>query len=247
LKRRVSRLFGLVAAATAIGLAFGGCAPGKTQPTDRVIYITLTPSPGPTETPTPVPTVSPTPTDTPTPVPTESPTPEASATASATTSATAAGPTDPPPARAVPASTCTLRGAANQTFWATVSQKMSWDVYCPVLPAGWQVSAKLGYKYDLSVGPSGVLSMAYTGPNGETLRIDEGSFCTGQAAACSPGAVIETIVFGDLLGSLDSLPGGDQAVYVKPGAAKSYKLTGSGISQAALVQIARDVAKVARP
>jgi hypothetical protein len=54
------------------------------------------------------------------------------------------------------------------------------------------------------------------------------------------------VVYCDLLGSLNTLPGGGLAVYVKPGAAKSYKLTGSGMSQATFVKLANDLVKVAK-
>ena len=153
------------------------------------------------------------------------------------------GLTAPPPSKPIPASTCTL-GAKTDTFWAAATKPMNWVVYCPILPAPWSV---LGHHYNQKTGAKGVIWVAYSGPHKATLRIDEGSFCTTTVAKCSPGTVLKPALFGDQLGSLVDLPGGNMAIYVNPGASKSYRLTGSGMSEAAFIQIAQDLARIARP
>ena len=236
-RRGAARLIGIVAVAAAVGLAFAGCTLGKPQPTLRLVYVTVTPTAGPTDTPAPAVT------DSPTPDATATPGPSATATATAVPSASA-GLTAPPPSKPIPASTCTLRGAKTSTFWAVAAKPMDWVVYCPILPAPWAVS---GDGYNLSVGARGVVWVAYSSSHKATLRIDEGSFCTTTVAKCSPGTVLKPALFGDQLGSLVDLPGGNMAIYVNPGASKSYRLTGSGMSEAAFIQIAQDLARIARP
>ena len=219
----VSSFLAVVAVA---GLVAGGCALGRTQPTP--IYKYETPAPTPSPSPTPVSTPSPTPTASATDVATPTPSPS---------------PTAPPHAAAVPASMCS-GSAGNKACWAQVSPLMSWDVYCAILPSGWGVSLSPGGGYDQASG--GTMYMSYTGPDGESLRLDEGAFCTTDAAACSSGTSVGTARFGDLPGSLHTLSGGGFAVYVNPGTATGYTLTGSGMSRDAFVSLASALAKVAK-
>jgi hypothetical protein len=143
----------------------------------------------------------------------------------------------------VPASKCS-GSAGNKAFWAQVSPLMSWDVYCAILPSGWGVSLNPGGGYDQASG--GTVYMSYSGPGGETLRLDEGAFCTTDTAACASGTAVGNARFGDLPGSLHTLSGGGFAVYVNPGTATGYTLTGSGISRDAFVSLAAALAKVAK-
>ena len=221
-----TRLTAFVAVATVGGLTAAGCAFGRTQPTP--IYLYETPAPTPIATPTPVPTPSPTPTASPTNV---------------ATPTLVSSPTAAPHAAAVPASTCS-GSAGNKAFWAQVSPLMSWDVYCAILPSGWGVSASPGGGYDQSSG--GSLYMSYSGPDGETIRLDEGAFCTTDSTTCASGTALGTARFGDLPGSLYSLSGGSFAVYVNPGTSKGYSLKGSGISRSAFVSLAAALARVAK-
>jgi hypothetical protein len=224
-KRGWTRPVGLVGAAIVVGLVVAGCAFGKTQPTP--IYIIWTPAPTPSPSATPVSTTTPAPlptlSDTPTPEPSVEPSPTAM-----------------PVATTAPYTTCTP-SAADKSFWAEASAAVSWDVYCPVLPSGWGVA---GGGYD---GSADTVNMTFTGPDGATLAIDEGAFCTSDAATCSPHeSVVGAAGFGDLTGSLDTLSGGGVAVYVDPGTTRGYALTGSGMSQESFVTFAATLVKVAK-
>ena len=221
-----ARLTAFLATSAVFGLIAGGCAPGRVQPTPIYIYQTAAPTPSPS--PTPVPT--------PSPVPTASPTEAASPTV-------VPSPTARPQVAAVPASSCS-GSAGNKAFWAQVAPLMSWDVYCAILPSGWGVSLSPGGGYDQSSG--GTLYMSYSGPDGETLRLDEGAFCTTDASACATGTAAGAARFGDLPGLLHTLSGGGFAVYVNPGTATGYTVTGSGMSRGAFVSLAAALAKVAK-
>ena len=219
------RLLVLVSAAAVATLAVGGCNVAKSQPTTRVIIVTLPPTPDVTA----------------------SPTPEAIATATASASATATapvpGPTAPPKAAAVPSTSCTGQ-SWDKTFWGNAAAVMKFDVYCNVLPSGWHIETNGGV-YNGAHG--GTVDVKWAGPSGKKLEIKEGAFCKTDADTCSPHvSVIGTAIFGDLLGSLDSVSGGGFAIYVSPGTGKGYTLTGSGMSQAAFVSIAAAVVKVAK-
>jgi len=226
-KRGRARLSGLAAAVAVVALAFGGCAAGTPERSIVVIDYPL-PTPPPTDTPTPVPT------------PTSALEPSASA--GPTSEATDSGPGSSalPP---VSYKTCTVRGALDQAFWSKAAKAVDWDAYCPVLPSAWIV---LGGTYHGSAG--GEIDMSWRGPAGARIDITEGAFCTTDPDTCSPHAsVIGPVTLGDQPGSLDALSDGGLAVYVSPGTGKAYRLTGSGISQAAFVAIAAAVVKVARP
>jgi hypothetical protein len=222
-KRGGARPAGLAIAAIVVGLVAAGCAFSKPQPTP--IYILITPAP------TPSPSATPLPTDTPTPLPTLSDTPTPEPTPS---------PTQRPVATTAPYTLC-VPAPGDKQYWTEASSAMSWDVYCPVLPSGWFVT---GGSYD---GSAGTIHMAYGGPGGATLVIDEGAFCTSSAATCSPhSTVVGTTEFGDLTGSLDTLADGGLAVYINAGTATGYSLTGASLSQADFTSIAATLVKVAK-
>jgi hypothetical protein len=81
---------------------------------------------------------------------------------------------------------------------------------------------------------------------GQSVQLDEGAFCTTDAATCSPrDASIGKSALGDLTGDLDSLSGGGFAIYVNPGTDKAYTMKGSGMSGDTFVAYAAALAKVA--
>ena len=222
--RRGAPLIALVAAVAMVGLAFGGCAFAKEQPTPIVVVVT----PSPTAVPTPAPTAVPV--ATPIEVPTDSPSPTESPTATT------------PVVHAMPASFCTGT-ANNKAFWAEVAGKVSWDVYCPVFPAGWFV--KTG---NYETGAGGKVTMTYKGPSGAIVELDEGNFCFGAADICGPSATTVGPVFlADLPATLVTLRGGGNAIYVAPGTTHAYLLSGTGISQQTLLSFAATLSKVSGP
>ncbi len=224
--RRI-RATAIIAAATALVLAATACA----SAVPSTIYVYTTPTPPPTGTPTPVatatPTLTPVPTDTPV---GGSPSPSVSASASASPSA---GPTGV-------AGGCS-GSVDNQAFFVQAAKALTFPIYCAAMPSGWYFD---GATYQLPSG--GWLRVAYKGPNGAHVVLQEGAYCTTGASACSPhDSVIGSAKFGDLNGSLDSLgPSLGFAIYVNPGTTRAYTATATGVSQAAFVSIAAGVLKV---
>jgi hypothetical protein len=151
-----------------------------------------------------------------------------------------------PAGPAGPASACS-GSAENRDFFAAVAAAVSWPVYCAVLPAGWILESG---SWRLKGG--GQLQVAYRGPNGGRLTLQEGSYCTAGASACSPhDHELGQTAFGDKTGTLVDLgpnqPGDGYAVYVNPGVSPpSWSATATNVDQSAFVGIAANLARVAR-
>ncbi len=131
--------------------------------------------------------------------------------------------------------------ADNQKFWTQAAAWLPFDVYCPVLPAGWYLTTA-----DFDSTNGGVLNAGFAGPGGASIQLKEGNVCTTGVSACSPhDKVLGTAKFGDRTGSLDSLgPGMGFAIYVNPGTSPSWSITGTKLLQADFVAIAAALAKV---
>lgn len=210
----------VIAVVAITGLVATGCS--KSAPTARRVYITPSPIPA---TPTPVSATD---------------TPNASASISAMPSASLV-PTALPSSTAVSSATCT-GSVSNQAFWAEAANVMKWDVYCPVLPAGWYTSEA---SYEGANG--GTIHVVLRVSGGPMVEINEGAFCSTSSATCSPHeSSIGKSAFGDLLGDLDALSGGGFVIYVNPGTTEAYRIAGSGMSQETFVAYAAALAKVAR-
>ncbi len=221
----------LVAVAAGLALVVSACT-SAAKPTPILVF--LTPTPAPTEAPTPVPT--PTPTPTPTPEPT--PAPSGAAGASATPGVTPV-PTPTPTAGPTGLAGGCSGSADNKSWWAAESKKLTFTVYCGVVPSGWYFGSATD-----TYTSGGTMIASYKGPGGATLTIQEGAFCTTSAAACAPGnSALGSANFGDMSGSLNAVATGF-AIYVAPGTAKGYTATGTGISQSAFVSIAASLMKV---
>jgi len=121
---------------------------------------------------------------------------------------------------------CTGEADGPGSFKAA-SMNMKFDVYCAVLPAGWQRESMSG---DEQVGT--VVTAVYRGPNGETFGLSEGDICLLGASACPTGGTdLGTAMFGDREGQLvGGPPGADFALYVAPGESPSWKATGTGMT-----------------
>jgi hypothetical protein len=217
-------------------LAVAACTIGGAEPTDIVIYTTATPPPATpvivslpaTETPTDTPTLEPSPSELASESAPASPSPAVSASASASAAASPTG----------PAGGCT-GSVGNQAFFADAANKLTFAVYCAVLPKGWYLGSA---NYEQPSG--GKLLASYKGPNGASFAISEGAFCTGGASACAPkSSTLGTGSFDGMSGELDAISGG-YAVYVDPGTTKAYQATGSGMTQATFAAYAAAVVKV---
>lgn len=178
----------------------------------------------------PEPTVEPAPTDEPTTGPTDEP----------TTGPTAAPvPTPRPSATGGPASACT-GSAENRAFYAAVAEDVAWDVYCPVLPAGWFVDAG-----NFWLAGGGRLEIAYRGPAGARLEIRQGAYCRGDDDCIPAGPDAGTASFGDRPARLFDIGDGRWLV-VAEGGDVNWEVRSSGLSRATAVGVAADFARVGR-
>jgi hypothetical protein len=121
---------------------------------------------------------------------------------------------------------CTGEADGPGSFKAA-SMNVMFDVYCAVLPAGWQRESMSG---DQQVGT--VVSFVYRGPNGETFALSEGDICAKVARACATGGTdLGTAMFGDREGQFVGAPAGaDFALLVAPGQSPSWEATGKGMT-----------------
>jgi hypothetical protein len=121
---------------------------------------------------------------------------------------------------------CSGEGVGPGSFKAA-SMSATFDVYCAVLPAGWQRESMSG-----DFAAWSVVTTVYRGPKGETLSLSEGDICSLGAPACTTsGTDLGKAMFGDREGQLvGAPPGADFALYVAPGQSPSWKATGSGMT-----------------
>jgi hypothetical protein len=151
------------------------------------------------------------------------------------TDAETAEPATPEPAGS--ASACT-GSDDNRAFYADLAPRVTWALYCPVLPRGWSVVTG---QYRLADG--GRLEITYRGPDGAGLMLQEGSFCPGDADCTPEGEDRGTTAFGDREGTLIAT-GDGWAVVVDRGERPSWLLTVSGVGEDAARTIAADLARV---
>lgn len=191
----------------------GSADPATASPTEE---------PEPTEEPLatdePEPTDEPTPSEEPTPTPTPLPTPR---------------PTRTPG----PAEACS-GNVENRAFYAAVADQVAWDVYCPVLAAGWFVDTGA---FRLAGG--GQIEISYRGPGGARLEIRQGAYC-GDDPGCIPaGPDAGTASFGDRPARVVDLGGGRWLV-VSEGDGIAWEVRTSGLDQAAAAAVAADFVRV---
>jgi hypothetical protein len=183
-----------------------------------------------TDTPTLEPILAAPPSGSPVNTPTPSATPTATPVATLTPASTATS----------PAAGCT-GGAPVQSFIAEAASRLTFDVYCAVLPEGWTfVSGQWAYT------GGGMLKLSYAGPGGARVAVSEGAFCTTSVEACSTHvADIGVGAFGDLTGELEVLTEySSYAIYVDPGTTHAYTMTTVGMSQEDFVSYAASMLKV---
>jgi len=169
--------------AVAVGLAACGGGP-LTGPTARPGSPSpATAGPGATAAPTSSPSVEePSPSAGPSAEPGETPTPGATQAPSATGTPSSPGAT---------AAACSGNDE-NRAFYAGVAEAVAWDVYCPVLPAGWFVDTG---SFRLAGG--GRLEIDYKGPGGARLEIRQGTYCAGDDDCIPDAPDAGPAAFGD--------------------------------------------------
>jgi hypothetical protein len=214
----------------ALSLVAAAC--GSATPTTRIVYLTASPAPADTATPAPILTPPPvaTPTPTPTPTPAKSAAPTASHTAAVTPTPGPTGPTSGPGA----CSADPTKPADGLAFWTEAANRLTFTVYCAVVPSGWFFTgSELNYKQP----NAGWVWATYRDNSGAQIMIQEGAYCT---SSCSPGTAGPAANFGDQAGKLYTLAGGGLAIYVNAGTAHAYTATGTNVTQATFVAFAKN-------
>ena len=130
------------------------------------------------------------------------------------------------------AATCTGTDD-NRTFFADAAQTVDWTVVCAVLPKHWFVSTGSYHR-----GGGGRLTIGYKGPDGATLTLNEGAWCT-DASGCAPaGTEVGPAVLGAMAGTLFALDDGGYAIVLDGGDGISWQLQTEGLSQAKTEKLA---------
>jgi hypothetical protein len=146
----------------------------------------------------------------------------------------------PAPGTSIPATECS-DNTSEQNFYAEVVARMSWSVYCPGLPAGWNIGAA-GGRWRTAGG--GFLEISYKGPEGALLDLKEGAFCPTSDGCAPAGSDAGAASFGDLAGTLIAGSDGSWAVVVDPGADISYLLIGQSIDEGTFRNLAAGLTRV---
>jgi hypothetical protein len=116
--------------------------------------------------------------------------------------------------------------AKNKDFYASVAASVDWPVYCPSLPAGWNV---VSGQYRLAGG--GRLEIGYKGPAGAKITLSEGAFCQDTDGCVPSGTEIGDAAFGDKTGTLIAAADGTWVIVVAQGANPSWLLVAQVASQ----------------
>jgi hypothetical protein len=123
--------------------------------------------------------------------------------------------------------------ADNRTFFAGVAAQVDWTVVCAVLPKHWFVSSGT---FRLAKG--GRLLISYKGPDGATLSLSEGAWCTNADGCVPSGTDLGAAPLGPLAGTLIGVDGGGFAVMVDGGQPTSWLLETQGVDQATTAKLA---------
>lgn len=127
----------------------------------------------------------------------------------------------------------------NRDFFESIADAVDWPVYCAVLPARWFVDSG---EYSLRRG--GRLDIAYRGPGGARLHLQEGAFC-GDATGClPPGEDAGSAAFGDMDGTLVRVDDGSFAIVVGDGQPLAWVARISGTDEATARELGAALALV---
>jgi hypothetical protein len=208
-----------------LSLALAGCQASTTTPTPPAATPTDTATPtaaptspplaAPTQTPAATPTVTATPTATPAPTPTAAPT----------------LPTSVAP--------CTGSNSIKQTF-ANQIPKFKFDLYCPVLPAGWSV-VNVAWNYSASG-----LQAHYKTKAGYTVDVWEGNVCLLSPNPCTGiwDPDLGPQAFGPLTGDMSGSAGHWTTIVHTANPKVLYTITGDGMSQTAFASYSAAMHKI---
>jgi hypothetical protein len=136
----------------------------------------------------------------------------------------------PEPSDAIGAGATSCTGTDdNRTFFETVASKVTWDVYCAALPAGWHVVAG---SYRLTNG--GRLEISYKGPGGATIQLREGAFCTDSNGCVPDGVDRGAGPFGDRDAQVFATPDGAVSVVADRGETISWVALSNDVAESAV-------------
>jgi hypothetical protein len=147
----------------------------------------------------------------------------------------------PTPVPTSRAAACTA-SAKYKAVFADGAAKAGFDIYCPVLPAGWSIAGASYYKRP--VGSE--LDATYKGPGGALIQFLQGANCTTSTVACSVAVgILGPISFGHLTGQLDLYDATPTyVVYVNPGTTHGYTMLGYGMTQTQFIAFSAAMKKV---
>lgn len=174
---------------------------------------------GPSDTPAPTDVATSAPTEVPTEVPTDEP-------------------VETPRGTSGPVALC-AGNDGNRDFYAGAAANLDWAVYCPILPARWNVTTGT---YQLARG--GWLKISYKGPGGVRLDLSQGAFCTSSDGCVPAGSDTGPAAFGDMTGTLVSLDDGNYSIVVERGERLSWLATGVGIEADAFRDIVASLNRI---
>ena len=144
------------------------------------------------------------------------------------------------PASSEPGTAAPCSGSdSNRTFLEDAAAAVRWTLYCAVLPAGWFVDTG---RYRGSGG--GWVEIAYKGPGGARLELQEGAFCPATDGCVPSGSDAGNASFGDKTGTFVMLDDGGWAVVVDRGDPISWLAVGTGMDQATFRRLAGALAIV---
>jgi hypothetical protein len=233
--RRALAALALVVALVALVAACGGTSTPSPS-TSAPASVPAASLPAASDEPSPSGTEGPTATAEPTEAPTE---PATEPPTEPPTEAPTTGPTDTPAPTASPGSAAACAGSDDNRAWfAGLARSVSWDLYCPVLPAGWFVVTG---NYHLAGG--GRMDITYRGPGGRRIEILEGAYCTGTDGCPQTSPDAGPASFGDRAGRLIDADGGDWLVVVSGGSV-SWQAKGIGMDGPTLAGYTADFVKV---
>jgi len=176
------------------------------------------------------------PTDRPTDAPTAAPSGEAT---EPPTEEPSVEPTETPAPSGTPGGAAACSGNdGNRDFFAAVAQAVPWDVYCPVLPAGWFVDAG-----EFRLAGGGKMEIAYKGPGGQRIEVREGTYCAGDDGCIPTGPDAGTASLGDRPARLVDVGGGAWLV-VAEGGDVNWEAKGTGMDGSVLAGFAAAFARV---
>jgi hypothetical protein len=159
------------------------------------------------------------------PAPTESPSAEPTPTAEPTPAATP----ESSPGESLGAGAGSVEGCTgsddNRSFFRNAAEDLDWPVYCAALPARWFVS-----KGSYSLAGAGKLEISYKGPNGATLELREGGFCTDGTGCVPEGSDAGEASFGDQAATMVHFEDGRVAAVVGRGDNLSWLAVGGGLT-----------------